>query len=115
MNDKPDRVVVRVDAYTRACLTVIAVLLTVLIVGLWAEGVPAARHASAAPAPAGAQPAPMGIPDAGGQRDKLVKEMERATAKLDRLVSLFETGKAKVQVSAEGKEAGKDNAAKENE
>lgn len=117
MSDKPDRVVVRVDGYTRVCLTVIAVLLTVLIVGLWAEGVPASRHASAAPAPtaAGATPAPMGIPDAGGQRDKLVKEMERVTAKLDHLVSLFETGKAKVQVSAEGKEAGKDNAAKEAE
>ena len=113
MSDKQDRVVVRVDAYTRACLTVIAALLTVLIAALWAEGVPAARRASAAMAP-GATPPPMGIPDAGGQRDRLVKEMEKVTARLDRLVSLFETGKAKVLVSAEGKEAGKDNAPKDN-
>jgi hypothetical protein len=111
MSHKQNAVVVRVDGYTRVCLTVIAALLTVLIAGLWAQGVPAAREAAAAPA---AAPAPTGIPDAGGQRDRMVKELERVTAKLEHLAELFETGKAKVQVSGEGKEAGKDNAPKEN-
>jgi hypothetical protein len=111
MSHTQDKVVVRVDGYTRVCLTVIAALLTVLIAGLWAQGVPAARDAAAASAP---PPAPAGIPDAGGQRDRMVRELERVTAKLDQLIGLFESGKAKVQVSSDGKEAGKDNAPKEN-
>jgi hypothetical protein len=110
MNNKQDRVVVCVDGYTRVCLTVIAALLTVLIAGLWAQGVPVAREAAAAAAP----PPPAGIPDAGGQRDRMVKELERITARLEHLDGMFESGKAKVQVSSEGKEAGKDNAPKDN-
>ena len=111
MSHRQDTVVVRVDGYTRVCLTVIAVLLTVLIVGLWAQGVPAVRDAGAATTP---PPPPAGIPDAGGQRDRTIKELERITAQLERLNSLFESGKAKVLVSGEGKEAGKDNAPKDN-
>ena len=94
------------------CLTIIAVLLTVLIVGLWAQGVPAARDAAAAATTP--PPAPAGIPDAGGQRNRTIKELEKITAALERLSGLLQSGKAKVQVSGDGKEAGKDNRTKEN-
>lgn len=101
MDENPERVHVRVNPYTRVCLTVIAVLLTVLIVGMWAEAVPVTREAAAT-----------GIPDSGRQRDKMIKELEKQTAKLDRLVRLFESGSAKVQVKdADGKQAGKNGAA----
>ena len=102
MDESPERVHVRVDPYTRVCLTVIAVLLTVLIVGMWSEAVPVAREAAAV----------TGIPDSGRQRDKMIKELEKQTATLDRLVRLFESGTAKVQVKdAGGKQAGKNVAA----
>ena len=106
MSNNGQKVELRVDAYTRVCLTVIAVLLTVLIVGLWAEGVPNARPAMGA-APAVPPLAP-GIPNAGQQREQLVRETANVAAKLDRLIHLFESGDAKVQVS----EAGKDGPAK---
>lgn len=97
MGDKQQRVELRVDAYTRVCLTVIAALMTVLIVGLWAEG----------PGPVGEAGAATGIPDSGQQRATMIKAIEANTAKLDRLINLFETGKAKVQVAQDGLKAGK--------
>ena len=98
MKDKQGRVGLRVDGYTRACLTVIAVLLSVLIVGLWAE-VPSADRAYG-------QVRGIGTPgvNAGQQRERMIKAIEANTAKLDRLTALFESGKAKVQVAGEGKQ-----------
>lgn len=81
----------RVDGYTRCCLTAIVVLLTVLIVGLWAEGVRPAREACAAG----------GIPNAGQQRQTMIKALQGNSEKLERLIRLFESGSAKVQL-AEG-------------
>ncbi len=94
---------IRVDGYTRSCLTVIAVLLTVLIVALWAQPLtPGGDQAVAANQPGG------GIPDAGRQRDTMIKELENQTSKLEALIRLFETGKVKVQVVDEnGKSADK--------
>ena len=92
MNETDRNVRVRVDGYTRVVLTVIAVLLTVLIAGLWADGVPSARDAMGMGS---------GIPDAGSQREKMIKALERNTAQLDQLIRLFESGTAKVQVVAE--------------
>jgi hypothetical protein len=97
MDKTNQRIQIRVDPYTRVCLTVIAVLLTVLIVGLWAEAVPSAPSAHGMGA---------GIPDAGHQRQQLIKEMQRNTAELADLVRLFESGTAKVQVADAGKGAG---------
>jgi hypothetical protein len=37
MKNHEERTTVRVDWYTRACLTAISVLLTVLVIGLWAD------------------------------------------------------------------------------
>ena len=99
---------IRVDTYTRACLTVIAVLLTVVIVGLWAQDAPNSQQALGAAA--AARP-PAGIPDSGQQREQLIREVSLLGGKLDRLTQLFESGQAKVQVTDTGKGgAGKDAA-----
>ena len=96
---------IRVDVYTRSCLTVIAVLLTVLIVALWAQPL---TPAGADPAVAASPSAPAGgIPDAGRQRETMIKELENQTSKLEALTQLLETGKAKVQVVDNGKGADK--------
>ncbi|HUS91853.1 MAG TPA: hypothetical protein VM695_08385 [Phycisphaerae bacterium] len=104
MNEKQNSVVVRVDGYTRACLTVIAVLMTVLIVALWAEAPSADRAFGQASSAAGVP-----FVNAGVQRERTIKAIQENTAKLDRLIGLFETGKAKVQVA---EEAGRDGAGK---
>ena len=92
MDERDRNIRIRVDGYTRVCLTVIAALLTVLIVGLWADGVPSARDAMGMKS---------GIPDSGQQRDRMIKALERNTAQLDQLIRLFESGTAKVQVVAD--------------
>jgi hypothetical protein len=96
---------IRVDVYTRSCLTVIAVLLTVLIVALWAQPLtPGGGDQAVAASPS----APGGgIPDAGLQRETIIKELENQTSKLEALTRLLETGKAKVQVVDNGKGADK--------
>jgi hypothetical protein len=81
---------VRVDGYTRVCLTAIAVLLTVLVVGLWAEGVRTSREARGAVQP------PF---DSSKQRGDLLKAQEQTSAKLEELIGLFRSGAAKVTVT----------------
>jgi low affinity Fe/Cu permease len=91
MNDKP--MTVRVDRYTRFCLTAIAVLLTLTVVGLWND---------AGPRPPSAQAAePFG--DAGGQRDAMLRSQDKTNSKLDELITLLRNGEAKVQVVEGGK------------
>ena len=90
---------VRVDRYTRVCLTAIAVLLTVLILGLWTEVPSAARSARAQP-----KSRRDVFVDSAKQRDQLVKAMDRQTSKLDQLIALLKSGQVKVQtISADGK------------
>ena len=86
--------VIRVDAYTRVCLTVIAVLLSVLIVGLWAETVPGQSRAFAQ----NSNP-PKFMLDGAGQRKAAIEAQEKTTRKLEELITLFTTGQAKVQVT----------------
>ena len=93
------KVEIRVDVYTRCCLTAIAVLLSVLIVALWAQPLPMSGQAMAAPS--------AGIPDSGRQRQTMIKELQKNTSKLEDLVRLFESGKAKVQVVQDDKTAGR--------
>ena len=96
------RVEIRVDGYTRCCLGVIAVLLTVLIAALWAQPITPSIESTATAAPIG--PGGPGIPDAAKQRENIIKELQGANAKLEKLIKLLETGKAKVKVvdNAEG-------------
>ena len=78
--------IVRIDNYTRVCLTFIAVLLTVLIAGLWAQ-VPLAGDARAA------EP----FIDASAQRFAAVKAQEQTNQKLDELIALLRSGDVRVQ------------------
>ncbi len=91
-NEKQD-VRIKVDGYTRFCLTVIAVLLTVLIVGLWADAVPSVGDAQGAKS----------FGDSGGQREEMTRLQKNTTEKLNELISLLKSGEVKVQVVRPGK------------
>jgi len=80
---------VRVDSYTRFCLTVIAILMTVLIIGLWAEMPNPASEA-------GAQERYQ--PRSTLDISELLAVQRETNAKLERLIGLFQNGTAKVQV-----------------
>jgi len=84
-NEKMD---VRVDWYTRVCLTVISVLLTVLIVGLWSDRMPQV------PAARAAQP----FADTSAQRKEMLNLQRQTNKRLEELADLFRTGSAKVTV-----------------
>jgi len=89
MKDANQETSVRVDNYTRFCLTAIAILMTVLIIGLWAEMPgPASR--------AGAQERYQ--PRSTMDITELLAVQRETNAKLQRLIGLFQNGKAKVQV-----------------
>lgn len=79
---------VRVDAYTRVCLTAIAVLLTLMVFGLWADLAPINGELGAAEK----------FLDTSAQRKAMLEQAKLTNAKLDRLVSMFSTGQAKVRV-----------------
>ena len=87
---------VRVDAYTRVCLTVISVLLAVLIVGLWARELPPGPQALAVPP----------VLDPVAQRAAGSEAAQETNRKLDRLLTLLTSGEVKVQVVDEAKGKG---------
>ena len=96
MQNEQKDIKVSVDRYTRFCLTAIAVLLTILLVGLWADGVHVADDALAAE--------PFGV-DAGAQRNTIIKAAEATNAKLGELISLLKSGQVKVQIAGVPKKA----------
>jgi len=87
MNDKGHNVTVRVDGYTRVCLTAIAVLLTAIVIGLWTE----------IPDPSGAGAAEPFL-NTGAQRADIKKVQEETNNKLDKLITLLKSGEVKVQM-----------------
>jgi len=102
MQDK-DYTPVQVDWYTRLCLTAIAGLLTLLIVGLWADNLSLTGQAAAkdakyrdSKAKSALYEGRWGTSSAPG---KLAAVQQDTNKKLDELVSLFRTGKAKVFVT----------------
>ena len=92
MRDNGEKLPVRTDAYVRVCLTAIAVLLAVLVVGLWGDHAPPAVAAPAARGP---------FLDSSTQTQlvELVRAQEKTTAKLDELLRLFKSGRVKVQLA----------------
>ena len=105
MNGKQERTgsnTVRIDGYTRFCLSAIVVLLAVLIVGLWAEGpispIPDAVGASAAKTP------PNVLPNAGAQRLAMIKAIGATNDKLDKIIVLLKSGEIRVGLVEEGEE-----------
>ena len=87
---------VHVDAYTRFCLTVIAGLLTVLILILWVQGTPSAPLARADETPR--------MTGLGEHFVELVAATKETNQKLTELIDVLKSGKAKIQVvDADGK------------
>jgi hypothetical protein len=83
----------QVDRFTKMLLSVIAAMLVLIAVGLWVQS-----PKMITPAYAG------GIPDSGQQLDKILVEVEDIQQSVDKLSSLFLSGKVKVQlVDAKGK------------
>jgi len=91
---KRRKVEIRVDRYTKFCLTAIIVLLIVLIVGLWADVTPVSRDARAGEV----------WLDSSKQRQEVVTAIDKSNERLQQLVELFRSGQAKVQVAGEAKE-----------
>ena len=101
MEDKKETLPVRMDDYTRLCLTAITVLLTVLIIALWADHAPAPESASAAKKGLFIDTSPQ------SQLVSLRKAQEKTSAKIDELIRLFRRGEAKVRIVESGKVKGK--------
>ena len=103
---------VQVDRYTRFCLTTIAVLLTLLIIGLWADGITTAGHAQAADSrskfkdPTAAKAFKEGRWGTSSATGKMAATQQQTNAKLDELIRLLRTGDAKVQIVGETPKAG---------
>ncbi|KKK58884.1 hypothetical protein LCGC14_3039930 [marine sediment metagenome] len=102
MQDAKQRPMVVVDRYTRVCLTAIAALLTVLVIGLWAEGPIAPDPAGAAGAVRGVDFTTGGSPPA--QRAAMITALKATNKKLDKMISVLTSGEVKVIV-VEGKNA----------
>jgi hypothetical protein len=104
MNGKT-KVEIRVDTYTRVCLTVIAVLLMVTVLGLWCQAVPSVSSLAAAGPAAGAG---IGAGTASGTEGsfgdtnvRIAAQLEAirlTNTKLDEIIKLLSGGQVKVQV-----------------
>jgi hypothetical protein len=77
-------------------LTAVLILQGLILVGQWV-GTPSLV------APAQAQ-----IPDAGGQRNEMIRELQSLNGKMDKLIGILESGKLEVHVSgADDNKAGR--------
>ena len=84
---------VHVDNYTRFCLTVIAALLTVLILVLWVQGTPSAPMARADDASSSSR-----MTSLGEHLADLLAATKETNQKLADLNDLLKSGQAKIQV-----------------
>ena len=100
MGKERETLKVRVDGYTRVCLTAIAVLLTVLIVGLWADYTPQASQA---------QGKPFLDNSTTAELKEVARAQDRTTAKITELITLLRSGQVTVKVADDGKTAGGPN------
>jgi hypothetical protein len=78
-----------IDRYTKMMLTVIAVMLTLVAMGLWIEKSPSVVTEAYA-----------GIPDSGQQLDELITSVNNIQGSLDSMAALLVSGKVKVKVVA---------------
>ena len=77
---------VTVDKYTRVLMTIIAVLLFVISVGMWLETPPVVATAQAR------------IPDSGQQLNQIIQKTEQIRESLAGLAKLMTSGNIKVQI-----------------
>jgi len=82
-------------------LTVAAMLLTAIVIGLWADYGIGLRSARAAEQP---------FRDSISQRKELVTAIQTTNAKLDELIQLLRSGQVKVQVAGATGKGGEGNA-----
>ncbi|MDY6913938.1 MAG: hypothetical protein SVT52_05730 [Planctomycetota bacterium] len=80
----------QLDGYTRVCLTAIAVLLTILVAGLWAEKNPMASEAGAADK--------IWL-NSASQRKAFIDVQTTTNTKLDELMKLLKSGQVKVEIT----------------
>jgi hypothetical protein len=71
---------------TTKLLTVVVILQGLILLGQWLG------------APSVLSPAQAQIPDAGGQRAQIIRELEQLNAKTDKMLGLLDSGKLQVQV-----------------
>ena len=71
---------------TTKLLTVVVILQGLILLGQWLG------------APSVLSPAQAQIPDAGGQRSQIIRELEQLNAKTDKMLSILDSGKLQVQV-----------------
>ena len=76
-----------IDRYTKAVLTVIAVMLTLVAMGLWTDERPSVVSRAYA-----------GIPDSGQQLQQIVDSVDAIQARMDSLSAVLVSGKIKVEV-----------------
>jgi hypothetical protein len=93
MREEKGDITVQVDRYTRVCLTLIVVLLTALIAGLWAEVRQPVGTASAAEAPQW---------NSQAQRDELISVQKETNARLAEIIRILTSGEVRVQVTGGG-------------
>lgn len=109
MERRRETVRMQVDAYTRVCLTAIAVLLTLTVIGLWSDRGPGGRAAQARTY----SPNDKDAPDRAAQTDTsaekarveqvspfvgLREETIKSNEKLQELINVLRSGEVKVQV-----------------
>lgn len=104
MTGSKQRAAVNAGGYTRFCLTAIMVLLTLLIIGIWATG-PIRLGGEALAAPRPPQTQRNILPNAGAQRLAILRAIQTTNQKLDQIKSLLESWKT--QVTVVDKPAGK--------
>lgn len=73
---------------TTRLLTFVLVLQGLILAGQWL-GVPSA-----------VTPAQAQIPDAGGQRNEIIRELNHLNGKMEKLIGILESGKLEVKVAA---------------
>ena len=85
---------VRVDSYTRVCLTAIACLLTIIVLGLWADVGISSHVRAQEPVSRENRYQPRSTIDIG----EMLAQQQMTNQKLDQIIKLLENGSAKVQV-----------------
>ena len=108
MRESQANIKVVVDKYTRVILTAIAVLLTVVVIGLWAD---TARLAGSV------QGQERYVPRSTLELQAMTEQQSLTNRKLDELLKLLESGKVKVtvvgQADSPGASAGASTGAQE--
>ena len=102
MNKRQRKIQINIDGYTRFCLTAIMVLLTVLVIGLWADipFTPAAQAVKGSTLVSRER-----FRNSRSARKQMLSEQGAAlkyqkdtVKRLDDLIELFEAGNAKVRI-----------------